>query len=290
VIAGDDTGADFAITGLTSSVAGLTGQTQVSVASNASAKVDGLLVQRSSNLFAGVLPGVSFTVSRTTDVGVPLSFTVELDPEGMRTKLKEFVDAYNTVVQFVANQNTYSEEGGAGGPLFGENALEAVRTALRRSVLEPDPGLAAADTEGYASLGLIGIDLQADGTLEIDEDQLDEKLAQNLDLFSDFFRGEDDALTTAIDERGIFVKLEEVLDALLDDSTAADGVTKIDGLFDSRRDSINRQIRDFDRQIESQERRLESLELSLVTRFSALERLLSGLQSQSAFLGSLSAR
>lgn len=286
VLAGDDTGADFAITGLSTSVAGLTGLTQVSTASNASVKVDGLLVQRSSNLFAGVLPGVSFTVSRTTEPGVPTSFTIELDPEGMRTKLQEFVEAYNTVVQFVSNQNEFSLESGPGGPLFGENTLEAVRTAMRRAVLEPDPTLAAADTEGYASLGLLGIDLQSDGTLRIDESQLDEKLSGNLDLFSDFFRREDDALTTTIDERGVFVKLEEMLDALLDDSTAADGVTRIDGLFDSRKDSINRQIRDFDKQIESQERRLESLETSLVAKFSALERLLSGLQSQSAFLAS----
>lgn len=287
VLAGDDTGADFAISGLSSSVAGLTGATRVSTASNASVKIDGLLVQRSSNAFAGVLPGVTFTVSGKTEVDVPMTFTVELDPEGMRTKLKEFVDAYNTVVQFVSNQNAFSPETGPGGVLFGENALESVRTTLRRALLEPDRTLAAADTEGYSSLGLLGIELQEDGTLQIDDDKLDEKLSTNLEAFSDFFRREDDALTTTIDERGVFVKLEDMLEGLLDDSTAADGVTKIDGLFDARRDSIARQMKDFDRQISSQERRLEALEASLITKFSALERLLSGLQSQSAFLGSL---
>jgi flagellar hook-associated protein 2 len=286
VLAGDDTGADFAITGLTSSVAGLTGATQVSAASNASVLVDGLAVQRSSNLFADVLPGVSFTVSRKTTVGAPLSFTIELDPEGMRTKLQEFVDAYNEVIEFVGDQNTFTLEGGSGGPLFGENALEAVRSALRRAVLEADRTLVAADTEGYSTLGLIGIELEADGTLAIDDEKLDEKLAADLDAFSDFFRRADDESTATVDERGIFVKLEEMLDDLIDDSTALDGVTRIDGLFDARRASIGRQIRDFDAQIESQERRLESLEQSLVAKFSALEKILSSLQSQSAFLQS----
>jgi flagellar capping protein FliD len=75
-----------------------------------------------------------------------------------------------------------------------------------------------------------------------------------------------------------------MLKDLIDDSTAPDGETPIDGLFDARRASIGRQIRDFDSQIESQERRLESLEETLVAKFSALEKLLSGLQSQSAFL------
>jgi flagellar hook-associated protein 2 len=283
VLAGDDTGADFAITGLTSSVAGLTGATQVSVASNASAKVDGLTIQRSSNLFADVLPGVSFTVTRT-NVGAPLTFTVELDPEGMKTKLQEFVDAYNEVIEFVNDQNTFTLEGGAGGPLFGDNALDAVRSALRRAVFEPDLDLVAADAEGYSTLRLIGIELQSDGTLEIDQEKLDEKLAANLDAFSDFFRRADDETTATIDERGIFVKLEDMLEDLIDDSTAPDGVTKIDGLFDARRAAIGRQMRDFDAQIEGQERRLEALEQTLVAKFSALEKLLSGLQSQSAFL------
>ena len=283
VLAGGETGADFAITGLASSVAGLTGATQVSTASNASVRIDGLAVQRASNLFADVLPGVSFTVTRP-NAGTPLSFTIELDPEGMRAKLKEFVDAYNEVVEYVNDQNTFTLEAGPGGPLFGENALDAVRSTLRRAVLEADRTLVEADTEGYSTLRLIGIDLQADGTLRIDDDELDEKMSKNLDLFSDFFRGEDDALTTAIDERGIFVKLEDMLKQLIDDSTAPDGETHIDGLFDARRNSIGRQIRDFDSQIESQERRLESIEQTLVAKFSALEKLLSGLQSQQTFL------
>jgi flagellar hook-associated protein 2 len=287
VLGGDDTGADFAITGLTSTVAGLSGATSVSTAANAQARVDGLLVERSSNLFSDVLPGVSFTVARTTTVGAPLTLTVELDPEGVRENVKGFVDAYNAVIEFVNDQNTFTLEGGAGGELFGDRALESVRTTLRRAVLEADRTLVGADTEGFASLGLLGIELQTDGTLDLDEDTLDEKLAANPELFSDFFRREDDALTADVDERGILVKLEEMLDDLLDAQTAPSG-DRVDGLFTARRDSVNRQIRDFDRQIESQERRLESLESTLVAKFSALERLLSGLQSQSAFLtGSL---
>jgi flagellar hook-associated protein 2 len=217
---------------------------------------------------------------------VPLSFTVELDPEGMRTKLQEFVDAYNAVIEFVNDQNTFTLETGPGGPLFGENALEAVRSVLRRAVFEPDPDVVAADSEGYSTLRLIGIELSADGTLEIDEETLDAKLSANLEAFSDFFRRADDESTADLDERGIFVKLQDMLADLIDDSTAPDGETRIDGLFDARRGSIGRQIRDFDAQIESQERRLEALEQSLVAKFSALEKLLSGLQSQSAFLQS----
>jgi len=153
-------------------------------------------------------------------------------------------------------------------------------------VVEADRSLVTADTAGYSSLGLIGIDLQDDGTLEIDEEKLDLKLTGDLDRFSDFFRRADDATTATVDERGILVKLEDMLKNLIDDSTALDGETKIDGLFDARKSSINRQIKDFDSQIDQQERRLDALEQTLVAKFSALEQLMSGLQSQSAFLQS----
>jgi flagellar hook-associated protein 2 len=285
VLAGDDTGADFAITGLTSTVAGLSGATQVSIASNASIEIDGLAVQRSNNLFSDVLPGVSFTVSRKTEVDAPVSFTIELDPEGIRENLKGFVDAYNAVIGFVNAQNTFTLESGPGGALFGENVLESVRTVMRRALFERDPDLVTAP--GYSTLGLLGIDLTSDGTLKIDEAELDAKLNGDLESFADFFRRADDATTTTVDERGVFVKLEDLLDGLLSDTTAPDG-SKIDGLFDSRRNSIGRQIKDFDAQIERQEQRLDALEQSLVLKFSALEKLMSGLQTQSAFLqGSL---
>jgi flagellar hook-associated protein 2 len=282
VIAGDDTGADFAITGLTSSVGGLAGATHVSTASNAQVVIDGLAVQRSSNLFSDVLPGVSFTVSRVTPAATPMSFTVDLDPAGIKANIQEFVDAFNEVVEFVNAQNTFTLEDGAGGELFGDSALDAVRSTLRRALFDVDLATVMADSEGYSTLGLIGIDLQADGTLEIDDQQLEQKLNGNLDLFSDFFRHE--GVLPDHSDSGVFGRIDGMLDDLLDDSTAPNG-RNVDGLIDSRRVSIQRQVVGFDREIERLELRLEKLEESLVAKFAALERLLAGLQSQQAFLG-----
>jgi flagellar hook-associated protein 2 len=284
VIAGDDTGADFTITGLTSSVAGLTGATRVSTAVNARVVIDGLTVERSGNLFSDVLPGVSFTVSRTT-VGAPLSFTVAVDPSGIRDNVQGFVDAYNDVVEFINRQNTFSLEDGPGGELFGDGALESVRTTLRRALFSVSRATVEADALGYASLGQLGIELQNDGTLRIDEDALDAKLNGDLERFSDFFRLEGVAEDGS--DGGVLVRVEELLDDLLDDSTftTAGGETRtVDGLFDARRLAVGRQIRGFDRDIENLEFRLEKLEESLVAKFAALEQLLGGLQTQQAYL------
>lgn len=285
VIAGDETGADFTLTGLTSSVTGLSGATQVSIASNASIEIDGLAVQRSGNLFSNVLPGVSFTVSRTTELDVPLTFTVAVDPAGIRENIKGFVDAYNETIGFINKQNTFSLDSGPGGALFGDNVLESIRTNLRRALFTPDRTVFAAAPD-YGSFGTLGIELQGDGTLKIDETKLDAKLTTDLDAFEQFFNRADDLVTSTVDERGVFVKLEEILDGLLDTRTSLDGTTAIEGLFKSRRTSGNRQIRDFDREIERLEFRLEKLEESLVRKFAALEQLLGGMQAQQAFLSS----
>lgn len=285
VLAGDDSGADFTITGLTSSVAGLSGATQVSPASNAEIVIDGLTVQRSSNLFADVLPGISFTVSRTTPDATPMSFTVDLDPSGIKANIQEFVDAYNEVVAFTNDQNTFSLEEGTGGELFGDSALDAVRSTLRRALFNVDLGTVVADNEGYSTLGLIGIELSSDGKLEIDDEKLEQKLNGNLDLFSDFFRFEGVAVDHS--DSGVFGRIDGMLDDLLDDSTAPNG-RNVDGLIDLRKSSIGRQVKDFDDEIERLEFRLDKLEESLVLKFAGLERLLSGLQSQQAFLGATS--
>ena len=278
VIAGKETGADFAITGLSSSIAGLTGQTQLTIASNATVVIDGLTVQRSSNVFADVLPGVAFTVAAVDTT----TFTVDLDIEGMKTNIQGFVDAYNEVVKFINDQSRYSEEGGASGELFGDSALASVRGALRTALFDVDLSFVQADTEGYSTLGLIGIELQNDGTLKIDAEKLDQKLSGNLDLFSEFFRHE---AASETESDGILVKLDTALENLIRPGTSPSGQA-LAGLFANRRDAINELIRGIDDDIDRRELHVEKLEESLILRFSALENLMSGLNAQAAFLSS----
>lgn len=283
VIAGKETGADFAITGLSSSVAGLGGATRVSDAANALVKIDGLDVQRSSNVFADVLPGVSFTVSRlTADTGA-LSFTVDVDPEGIRTNIQEFVDAYNGVIDFINKQSTFSLEEGPGGPLFGDNVLSTIRTNLRRSLFNPDSTVLASNPD-FGSLGILGISLESDGKLAIDQSTLDDKLSSDLEAFEDFFNRADDLATVDVDERGIFVRLQETLDGVLESSSSLDGTVTIEGLFQARRSAIARLVKGFDDESERLQFRLEKLEESLIRKFASLEQLLGGLQSQQSFL------
>ncbi len=279
VVAGKDTGADFAISGLTSSVAGLGAQTELVAASNAEAVIDGLTVQRSSNVFSDVLPGVSFTVHQAG--GASTSFNIDIDTEGTKAKVQGFVDSYNEVMGFLNQQSEFSEESGAGGALFGDRILRQVREEIQGAIFSASLADVLADTEGYSTLEIVGVELQNDGLLQINASVFDDKLAGNLDALADLFSDPDD---------GLMQRLEAAADALLDGPVDGDGNpflaggVSVPGIFEGRRDSLNTDIGRFDSEIARLERNLEALEGSLIARFANLEQIVGGLNAQSAFL------
>ncbi|MCZ6597864.1 MAG: flagellar filament capping protein FliD [Planctomycetota bacterium] len=270
VLAGDDTGADFAIQSLTAPM--LTGMTNLTPASNAKVEIDGLTVERSTNVFTDVLEGVSFTVTSEDS----MSFSVEVDNEGVKANIEELITAYNKVINFINEQSEFSEEDGPGGDLFGDAALQTVRSTIQAALFNVNIDTVKADTEGYSTLGLIGIDVQTDGTLVMDETLFDEKLANDVGLLANLFTNETE---------GIAVKLEEAIGAMVDTTTNTLG-DSIPGLFDRREDTLNEVIEDLDDQIENLERHLEQVEEGLVAKFSALEVLMAGLNAQAQFLSS----
>jgi flagellar hook-associated protein 2 len=298
VIAGNDTGADFALVGLTSTT-GLTGQVELTAASNAQIVVDGLTVVRSTNEFTGVLDGVTIQ-AEMADPTNTVTFTVNVDKEAIKAGLQEFVDAYNQVMNFVNQQNTFDPDVEA-PLLIGDSALESVRREIRSALFDVDIAVVTADTLGYSTLGLVGIELQSDGTLSIDDTVLDEKLDGNLDAFEDLFRdldgfdnggaaeGTPEFYVDTTADSGLFESLYRAIDKLTEDQTIDLGgeTTVLQGLFDARRDAINEVIDDLDERIADLERQLEESEEDLVKKFSDLEVLLGGLQSQQAALASL---
>ncbi len=296
VIAGDETGQSNGILNLTSSVTGLTdaNKVELTTAQNASVEVDGLTVERETNTFDDVVEGLSFS-AQAADANTTISFNTEIDSDGIKTKVQELVDAYNEVMGFINDQNTFSEEDGVGGQLFGDSMLRSVRSTISNALLNVDIATVIADTTGFSTMSLLGIGLQSDGTLSIDETKLDAKLAEDPDAFADLFVDTDGfdnggaAVNTSgyfVDQTaddGLFDNLFRAIDQAVEDLELADGST-ISGLFELREDSTRDNIERFDDRIQILEDRLVQTEDRLVAQFSALEELMAGLNSQSAFL------
>ncbi|HED66087.1 MAG TPA: hypothetical protein ENJ09_11100 [Planctomycetes bacterium] len=301
VLSGKDTGQDYAIQNLTVTGIGLTGQTQLNAATNAKVELDGLTVERSTNVFSDVLTGVSFTVTQADAANPPTtSFTIESDTQGIKDNLKEFADAYNKVIDFINGQESYSEEAGTGGLLFGDTALQTIRSTIKSAIFDVDAATLAAiqdPNSGVTTVSLSGITIDSDGRMTLDDTKIDAAISSDLGKFADLFikdAGDPDSTTGD----GAFVRLDEELDKILKDHLAVDSngnplvnpstgeQFQIDGLFNRRKNTLNDLIGDIDDQVTRLEDNLVRFEDNLVQRFASLEKLIGKLNAQSAYLNS----
>lgn len=268
----------------------------ITVGNNAIAKIDGLTVERTTNEFNDVLAGISINV-QAADPDKTIQFSVEADTEAISADLKKFVDTYNKVIGFLNEQSTYDKENGPGGELFGDSVLRGVRQSIRSALFNVDINTVMDDAEGYSTLGLVGIETQSDGTLSIDKAVFDDKMAKNLDALADLFVDSDgfdnggaaentpEFFTDTTADSGLAASLDRAINRMLSSFTGPQGTT-LKGLFDSRADTFNSNIKRFDKQIEDKQFYLDEYEKNLTQRFASLEKIIGGLNAQGAALQS----
>ncbi len=107
-------------------------------------------VTSASNTFTGVVPGLSFTVSKV-EPGVTVSSAV--DGSAVATDLQALVDAANTLLDDVASKSTWDATTTSGGPFTGQSAVRR----LAQSILSTVAGAGAA-----------GLELTREGRLSFD--------------------------------------------------------------------------------------------------------------------------
>ncbi|MEZ5966913.1 MAG: flagellar filament capping protein FliD [Planctomycetota bacterium] len=237
----------------------------VTPGSNAQFKVNGVAVTRPTNSFSDVITGLNVDLKGVHPTGEKTRITVTTDASTTAEKIKGFVDAYNAVVDFVADQNELDKDGKATNPLFGDSTLRSARSSLR-SIMG---GSVATGNDAYALLSQVGITSDRDGKLTLDQAKLEEAINTDEDAVAALFS---DATN------GIAARVYDQIDVY---TGAAEGLIK------ARNEGFDRLVKDLDRRIDSAETRLEAYEKQLVQRFAAMETLVGRLQSQGGALGSL---
>ena len=135
--------------------------------------VNGLAITSSSNKIEDVIEGVTLNLKSTGNT----TLTVENDTDTVKSTIQDFVDAYNDAYSFINSQFDYIEGAGR-GVLSADSLLRRIQSDLSSIVRNAVSGLAGP----LNNLGAAGIDLQRDGTLQIDSDALDDNLENS---FSD---------------------------------------------------------------------------------------------------------
>lgn len=307
VLTSRSSGEDARISNIASTVAGLaitytapdgagaaTSADNITVGNNAVALLDGLQIERETNEFNDVITGVSITAT-AADPAKTITFSVEADKDAVKKKVHAFVDSYNKIISFINTQNSYNKDAGPGGDLFGDSILDTVRSRVNGALFGVNPAVVAADNEGFATLSLVGIKKINDGTLLVNDTDLDEKMADDLDAFADLFVDSDGFdnggaaentpgfYTDTTTDSGLAASLDRAIDRMLKSATGANDIV-LKGVFDARSEKYNADIKRFSDQIDAKEFYLEQFHTNLVTRFSKLEQLIGGLNAQGASL------
>jgi flagellar hook-associated protein 2 len=256
VLSGADSATTFAVTA-TESVPGdydPPSFTTTQPAQQAIIKVDGIEIRSRSNTFAEVIPGVSLTVAKVNEAGATTSVNVDADAEGIKQKVQEFVSAYNDVVSFISKEASAS---------WGRDpAFRSAKGRLQELLVTHVGG-------SIGTLSQLGIKTQKDGTITLDSGKLTEAIKSDLAGVERLFAGE--AGTEGI--AGRF-------------SSYLKGVTSsVDGLLVSRKNSTESARRSLDKSIDRTEMRLAQREKTIRAQFNALEKLVSSMNAQSAYVG-----
>jgi len=136
--------------------------------------VDGFDAYRSSNTISDVISGVTLNLVGA-DTGATVTLNINRDYDGIKEKIKTFVDAYNGLMTYIADQGTASDDGKTTKPLFADSSVRSVKTTLRSVILSEVSGLDST----LNRLSAIGISIDKTGQLSIDEDTLDGYLETN---------------------------------------------------------------------------------------------------------------
>lgn len=263
VLSSTDTGTDAAITavdfgsgGLGSSL-GLDVSTEVQ-ARNAQLTVNGIAIESQDNRVEGAIQGVTLNV---TDTG---NATLDITPDtsGVGKKVESFVSAYNDLQETLSKLTDYNSDSETAGTLLGNATVRGVETRLRSLMSDVVEG------GDFNTLSDVGISLQLDGTLEIDEEALDKVVANQPDSMAEFFSG-------GTDESGGFAsRIDTALGGMVDDGGTLDKATegletRIDGLAD-RYDRTEAQI--------------DETIARYRTQFSQLDGMIASMNSTSSYL------
>ncbi|ATJ84642.1 flagellar filament capping protein FliD [Halomonas beimenensis] len=236
-------------------------------AEDAALTVNGIGITSQSNTVEGAIQGVTLEIAEAGESTVK----VEQDNLAVRDAISGFVKAHNDLQGTIDKLTSFDGETGAAGTLLGDGTLRSVESRLREVLTD------TVDAGTFDRLTEVGISRQLDGTLELDDETLDDVIANDRQSLIDFFAGTDSA-------DGLSDTLDGTLGRILDDGGTLDNATtglesRIEGL-DERKARMERSI---DRTIEryrSQFGQLDSMIANMNQTSTYLAQQFSSLNAQ----------
>lgn len=164
------------------------GFTQAVTGANAALTVDGISVSSASNSVAGAVPGLTLNLL-SADPGVQVSLGVTPDTSQASTEINQFVTDYNTAIQDLSTQFTFSSSTSSEGPLASDTVVRNLQNELMQAVDYTAAPASGETSTTVPNLSSLGITVNNDGTLSVDSGTLNATLTNNFSDVQNFFQG-----------------------------------------------------------------------------------------------------
>lgn len=233
--------------------------TETVAAKNAELIINGIAISSQSNTVEDALQGVTLNLTVT---GASQTLTIKRDTDKILDAITDFVDAYNDFVSTVDTLTAYDADSGSSGELLGDSTTRRISTELASDLYSQ------IGSGTFTYLSQLGIGLESDGTLSIDDDKLESALEDNIDAVSEFFIG--DGKTG-----GFITRMTEDLDNYLDEDT---------GLITAKTDSLESKLERLEERYEEKQALIDSEMERWREQFTQLDTLISTLNSTADYL------
>jgi flagellar hook-associated protein 2 len=233
-------------------------------AQNAEITLDGVAYSYASNTIDDAIPYLRIDLNKASP-GATINLSMSQPTAGLSDLLKEFVDAYNTLMKALNTATATGADSSSAGVL---NGVTGVRDMKRQLGAITSTQLASTGT--FKTLSDIGVSTNRDGTLSLDTVRL--AAAMEADP-----QGVTNMVNPKVSTTG-----NPGLSTLMD--TVRDNIVKDDGPLKSAQTRYETEAKNFTKQLEDLDERMANYEAHLTTLYSAMETRLSALKATQSYL------
>jgi flagellar hook-associated protein 2 len=232
-------------------------------ATDASLTVNGVSITRTSNTINDVVPGLTLDLQATTSSAA--SVVITRDGSGLKGKIQDLVQAYNDLVSdfnILTGPKSDNEDDIFSGSLRGDSTPRTVLAQIREVLF----GTSEIETDTVKTFRDLGVSVNKDGVISLDEATLDAAIANN---FSDVVSALAGRVSTTdgngdtVITRGLGVELAAKVRDIMGPS----------GAILSQTSSAESQVRRYNDQLEALEERMEKILARYTKQFAAMESI-----------------
>lgn len=238
--------------------------------------LDGIPMKRNSNNPTDVVDGVTFNFKKA-DASKTITLGLTNDTDKELSAVKDFVSQYNSVMSFISEKMDVgdpSQSDNKTGALAGDSTLISLQSTLRSTVL-------GGKSVNGVSASTLGLSVDRNGTLSLDETKFKAQLAKDPNSVKDFFfKDTSDKYSTEKTGTGYTADFKAVIDRYTSTKSGKEGVISL------RKSSYQNEIKDYNKQIERITEQIAIKRARYVRMFTNLDTAIGNLQSQFAYFQS----